>query len=413
MADLFTDALDSLTITEILAFLCLDLAEDKRPREGQRIDFKLDLPQDIGKDVAAMSNSDGGLIFIGVNADKAKQNVPVAADGVNLGVDAKARVTDRILSTVSPRPDFDIVAWRKETSSRDLLLIRVRPGPWPPYQYSQGPTVTEPVRIADTIRQATVAEIEGLFGRRTEFNKSVDQTLARLDSVGFSCSPPPAQEMVQYYIFHKIVLLPRTQLRLRFDQKLERDLKQVIRESFRCKHEATREARRDSYHEVELETTSILLRWRIWRDGSVGFLRSDNRPRLDPEPAGNLARDLVFFLRMAVSLMTTCACWGPFVFHDDLYCPARQLQASFPAPAGLPGYDGAPGIYFNTLPAKGQPSRFHLTESVDWAQVSETNTFVATALLQQLREVAGARADFETLRQLVTKLAADQSLQFA
>lgn len=90
MADLFTDALDSLTITEILAFLCLDLAEDKRPREGQRIDFKLDLPQDIGKDVAAMSNSDGGLIFIGVNADKAKQNVPVAADGVNLGVDAKA-----------------------------------------------------------------------------------------------------------------------------------------------------------------------------------------------------------------------------------------------------------------------------------------------------------------------------------
>lgn len=34
MADLFTDALDSLTITEILAFLCLDLAEDKRPRRA-------------------------------------------------------------------------------------------------------------------------------------------------------------------------------------------------------------------------------------------------------------------------------------------------------------------------------------------------------------------------------------------
>jgi len=415
MADLFIDALDTLTITDILGFLCIDRAENKGPTEGQRIDFKEDLPQNIGHDVAAMSNSCGGLIFIGVKADKAKQNVPVAAEGVNLGVDAKARITDRIVSTVIPRPVFDIVARRIETAPRDLLVVRVSPGPWPPYQYSQGSTAVVPVRVVDTNRQATVAEIEVLFGRRNEFNKTPDQVRARLDSGGFSCAPPAAQAMAQHYIFHKMVLIPRMPLKLRIDQSLEREFERLAREAFRCNHPPTRVVRRNSYHEVELKKANILLRWRIWEDGSLGFLRDDNRQRADSEPAGNLARDMVFFMRMATSLMTTWGSWGPFVFHDDFYCPSRRLKASFPAPGevGVPGYDGVPGIYFDNMPAQDQPARLTLTEDVDWAGIEEANAFVTSVLLRQLREVAGARCDFDTLRQLVTSLAADQRLQFS
>lgn len=408
MGNLYTERLDSVTLEDILAFLSLDLPEDKRPPEGQRIDYKVDLPDDLGKTVASMSNADGGLILIGVKADKAKQNIPVAADGAALGADARARLANHILSTVSPRPDIDIVARKTVGGNRYVAVIRVSPGPWPPYQYSKRELVVIPVRVVDENRPATVSQIEALLRVRAEFDKPPEQLSARLDLGGFCLATP--NKLTDHYIFHKVLLLPRRLLKLRLDEKFEREFENSVEEGFRFRRRLTLTARRTLYHEIGLTTQNLQIRCRAWRDGSLGFLRNDNMGRTDPEPVGNLARDVIFFLRMAKAFSMQHRSWGPFVFQDELYCPSQQFSASFPAPGGFTGYDGVPGFYFDG--PQPHESRLQLTEEVDWAEIESPEHFVTTVLLQQVREVAGGRVKFDKARESVGRLASDSALHF-
>lgn len=178
MPDLFSDDLSNLKLQDLEDFLGLHLEERQRPIEGPQLDFKVDLPNDLGDSVAALANTYGGLLFIGVRSEKKKHNIPVAIVGVDLkGGDSKARITDRVLSTVHPRPDFDVKPV-PVGSSKSVIVIRVREGNYPPYQYTQGSTVRIPVRIQDTNRQATVREIEDLLSKRTSFAKPMSERVS-------------------------------------------------------------------------------------------------------------------------------------------------------------------------------------------------------------------------------------------
>jgi len=85
MADLFTRKLTPLSFQDVDEFLGLSLPTDKRLPESSRIDYKQDLPGDLGDDVAALANTYGGLIFLGIKSDRNQNNIPVQWDGVQLG----------------------------------------------------------------------------------------------------------------------------------------------------------------------------------------------------------------------------------------------------------------------------------------------------------------------------------------
>ena len=104
MADLFSNAVTNISFQALQEFLGLSQPENQRIPEGPTIDYKKDLPNDLGQSVAALANSYGGLIFIGIKSDKSKNNVPVEWTGVNLGADPIARLTNKIISTVRPPP---------------------------------------------------------------------------------------------------------------------------------------------------------------------------------------------------------------------------------------------------------------------------------------------------------------------
>src|SRR5260370_16162241 len=108
MADFFTSNLTVLSLQDVDEFLGLSLPEDKRLPESSQIDYKQDFPADLGDDVAALANTYGGLIFLGIKSDRNRNNVPVQWEGVQLGSDPSVRVSSRILSTVHPRPEFVI-----------------------------------------------------------------------------------------------------------------------------------------------------------------------------------------------------------------------------------------------------------------------------------------------------------------
>ena len=194
MADLFACKLTSLSVQDLNEFLGLSLPEDKRLPESSQIDYKQDFPSDLGHDVAALANTYGGLIFLGIKSDKNRNNVPVQWVGVQLGSDPTVRVSSRILSTVHPRPEFEIGLVGGTNGS--IVVIRVKEGSYPPYEYEQGTTVGIPIRVNDRNKQASLRDIEALIERRNATKQAAQRvtTSLQLESlVAFRLSHCPAE----------------------------------------------------------------------------------------------------------------------------------------------------------------------------------------------------------------------------
>src|SRR5262249_50958396 len=110
--DLFSGDLEKITLADIEGFLGINSPESERPPEGSRVDYKKEMPQDLAKDVAALANLYGGLLFIGVKTkagSAAQTNIPESIPGTpKLGNDAKAKLTNKLVATMTSVPHFDI-----------------------------------------------------------------------------------------------------------------------------------------------------------------------------------------------------------------------------------------------------------------------------------------------------------------
>ena len=415
MADLFNDQLSTISLDDAKAFLCLSRAEAERPSEGPLLDYKEFLPQDIGNNVAAMANSSGGLIFVGVKSVKVKQNIPVAIPGADIGPDAKARITDRILSTVQPRPDFEIQTCPIPGGSLVLALVRIRTGNFPPYEFSQGAAIRIPVRIQDTNRSATVREIESLFNRRKFLGTSREEVINRyLKAETFWPMIDSQTGKARDPFFHKVIVAPRVPLRIRLDSKTERGFENLIRKSFRTQKGFSGNQRFGGFFQTELRSEEGRRHklWRLWNEGTVGFVRNHSRT-CEFEPVGRLAGDLVFFLRLAMESFRESDYYGPLVFADVLSCPMGKFHPSFPPPSGLGDYDHVPFISFEDPRAPGHPNQATFMEEVDWATLQNPQDLIANVVLGLLRELTGARINFEELLQAVSLLMEDPHLEMS
>lgn len=346
-----------------------------------------------------------------MKSDKEKQNIPVAMAGAKIGGDIKARLTDRIISTVNPRPDFEVHSVATGTGGQFVAVIRVRQGTFPPYEYSQGATVRIPVRVQDTNRQATVREIEDLFRRRESLNRSPEEVVRDYLNPVHLFPTVNGQRGEERDVFvHQVIIVPRVALRLRLDSKFERGFRALIKSSFQTKREFTRERRSGLYLQVEYRKSPCHRMWRIWSNGALGFAANHSRLR-GPEPVGNLAADLLFACRMASKVFEEHGYFGGSVLADTLACPSREFSALFPPPGGTGDHDEVPGIYFDRAIPPGQPDKGTCTEEVDWPSLRDPREMVASVMLDQFRQIAGARIDFEKLLEAVTRLAEDNYLE--
>lgn len=92
---LFTKSMGSIEFEDVRAFFDMNL------REGLRIDYKSDFPSDLAKIVIAFANTAGGIILIGIRANR-QTNRPEEIVGVELRSGIEERVTDIALSNIRP-----------------------------------------------------------------------------------------------------------------------------------------------------------------------------------------------------------------------------------------------------------------------------------------------------------------------
>src|SRR5947207_465843 len=236
MADLYTNDLVNVKLDDLRRFLCLDRSKNERPRESQTLDFKKDIPPHLGDDVAAMANTYGGLILLGIETDAHDKNVPSAIVGAELGPDPRARLTDKVAASVHPRPEFDIQPLKLENCERLAAIIRIREGVFPPYEYSQGATARQPVRVQDTTRQASVPELESLFAKRGAIGKTASELtspLLRARDFAPTIEDEKTGAKQNDPFYNMIVVVPRGRMRVTLDSRFERSFERLIMDVFR------------------------------------------------------------------------------------------------------------------------------------------------------------------------------------
>ncbi len=124
---LWNNSLESLTFEQLDEFLRAKLPE------GNRLDYKLDMPGDLAKIIAAFANTLGGLIVFGVEEDTKKNEPicppnPVTGKGMPKGRRLREQVVqiarDAIYPPVSVR--FSPVIENKHLPGKDCVLLAIR-----------------------------------------------------------------------------------------------------------------------------------------------------------------------------------------------------------------------------------------------------------------------------------------------
>lgn len=137
-----------------------------RRGEGQQIEFKLKVnhPDKIVREIVAFANSDGGLLFVGVNDDKTIPGLKYADEDLYL------------LERAIQKFCFPAIAYTLERiqlyDEREVLVFRIPPSPGRPHYVVLDPQKPDEkkayVRVADKSVQASKEVREVLKGSRGE-----------------------------------------------------------------------------------------------------------------------------------------------------------------------------------------------------------------------------------------------------
>lgn len=122
---IYTSPIDSLTWKDIEEFC------DQGIAEGAFLDYKSTFPADLARTIAAMGNTLGGVILIGVDEADGKPKMPLAGIPVERGL--SERVTNIVLSNIAPPLFPEVAVCPNEDGSRVLLAIRIAQSPDAPH----------------------------------------------------------------------------------------------------------------------------------------------------------------------------------------------------------------------------------------------------------------------------------------
>jgi len=212
------------------------------------------------------------------------------------------------------------------------------------------------------------------------------------------------------------VVVPRKRIIHRLDSRFERQFRGLVRTAFRADPhfaQAVRgepyeepERRSDRWHQYEFCTSGerpCHMLWRAWSDGALGFTTSFAEKK-EPEPVGNLVLALLLFCNLAAEFFAGHDYFGAMVFTHQIHVRGHKFDPSFPADLERYDYDHVDGIYFPTGTEHRGSNPTQYSEEVDWNTLKQPQEFAASIVLRELREVTGARIDFEKLLEHTMRL---------
>lgn len=145
--DILNTPISTMKFDDIVAFCRLQIIE------GVNLEYKVDFPKDLAKQFVTFSNTQGGLIIIGVEEDP-KTGLPIKWNGI----DEITKPIDRVYqvaANVVPFPQFEVTT-TDPIRGKVFVLIRIREGAAPPYATNSDPTpwvrtgnISTPIRTAN------------------------------------------------------------------------------------------------------------------------------------------------------------------------------------------------------------------------------------------------------------------------
>jgi len=397
--NLLTAPLESVTFSDVTSWLGLNLPEDRRIPEGVKVDYKdLDIPSDLGDTVAAFSNTSGGLIFIGIKSDKAKGNVPVAWPGIPSAPDLETRIGSRVLSTVRPKPFFEVRTVKvSETNSNVVVVVRVEEGSYPPYEYEQGNTVRIPMRINDLTRQSNVRDIELLLSKRNTGTPLSEQGVAQyINAQGFDCTNPNG---IQDLEFHRIVVVPRKPTLIRLDAAAEVQLAGRILKHFPNEKDKnlTFSDRRGEYIQLQSKRTEWPWwhrLWRMYRNGAVAFSGTLSGEFEDGKPIGDLAHNFLSVCLLAREILVENNVQGEVYMGQMIRTQATNLLPQFPEELPLGRYYTST-VFSTPNPKENLRNTAFSFDAIHISDLGQPHEAIAEIMMYNLRELRQIRIDRE------------------
>ena len=227
-SSVFTLENSKITFKEIKSFC------DQQFSEGLRIEYKREFPQnvDLAKTICAFANSAGGIILIGVEADKVK-NVPTNILGIPITKGLEERVVSICLSNILPRivPEVRLCPFKTEDGSeRAVLFIRVSASYNPPHMAMQTKEIM--VRYNNRNDRADLQTIEHLMELRKKigdgsFNSSLSTSWS---TKSITVEDPVFETVVIFLNFAKKDIVP-------FNKENDSELFKIANDVFRLENE--------------------------------------------------------------------------------------------------------------------------------------------------------------------------------
>lgn len=217
-----------------IEFKCLGQFFALEFRQNERIDYKEARPDTgrpdsvrVAKTIGAMSNTRGGIVFLGVAENKRKKT-PESWEGI-LMPDPIGWVMNVCHAYITPVVFPEVKPCRNEKTDCDVVFIRVPVGQNQPYSVKDKGVL---VRIGNQNRIADLPTLERLFRRKIEPNTQLER-LERLQAqqdVSTGKPDKPSQLVVN--------IVPRYDefLPIRMGSNLDNMLFKVAKEMIRERH---------------------------------------------------------------------------------------------------------------------------------------------------------------------------------
>ncbi|MBI3001380.1 MAG: ATP-binding protein [Deltaproteobacteria bacterium] len=158
---LLSKPINNITWEDVEAFC------QERTPEGAVLDYKEDFPNNLERSLAAMANTLGGLVLIGIEEDKENRPI-IPVKGIEFKRGLAERVTNIILSNITPPFIPEIAVPSDATKERALVVIRIAQSHQTPHAIAANTQVY--LRTGNRNKPeelATIPQIEWLMdGRR-------------------------------------------------------------------------------------------------------------------------------------------------------------------------------------------------------------------------------------------------------
>jgi hypothetical protein len=426
--DLYSVDLSSISATDlhkaIVDFTLVDRPIDDRPREGYLLDYKLDVGEKFLRAVAALANTFGGLLILGVSGLDGR---PEKLDGTVSSGELKTQVASVIASNLVPCPPFEIAECGipGDAGGRKLAVVRVRESQEMCLIAKKGERNPVYVRVEDQSSPADAFQLRALLTRKRaneNISSDLEGRIKALESELFVCSYRALPQGSRSPTFFQVVICPNNAPYAALDLAAESKISNLVTrlnpglEQLASLSEAKFSFGRwrDWFEMRFVENTfDYERRWRVTARGDLGFI---TQVRWPIEGAGeywslyDVATDVVRAAALAREFWLARRYYGGFRLRAALRVSGLRLEHAYGG-FGPFFYDRISDIPGPPLDSRAvrlvkNPPQYDATAELDldYAGISESLVDTVSAVLNQLVRCLGHSCDLQALRLSIAAL---------